>query len=97
MIKPLNDYVVIEKIENVDKTSDNQFIIPEGAQDDCNLAKVIAVGQGIRSITNPESFAPMTVKEGDMVFVPKFNHRLEWKNKMYYIVKENEIYGIVHE
>lgn len=92
IFQPIGDYVIIEKIENIDKTSGNQLIIPEGVQDDSSLAKVIAVGTGIRSLLEPDKVTPLIVKEGDLIIVPRFNHKLEWKGKMYYIVKESEIY-----
>ena len=65
MLKPLGDRVVLKVEEKEQKVGG--FVIAGAGQDATKEAKVIAVGQGIRTL-NGELVAP-SVKPGDKVLV----------------------------
>ena len=65
MLKPLGDRVVLEVEEKEQKVGG--FVIAGAGQDATKTAKVVAVGEGIRTL-NGELVAP-SVKAGDTVLV----------------------------
>ena len=68
-IKPLFDRVVIKPIEK-ESESKGGILLPMAAQEKSQLAKVIAVGEGINF--DGENIG-MKVKEGDKVLYGKFS------------------------
>lgn len=87
MIKPLQNWVVIDPIESIKKTSSG-IIIPEIAIERPVKGTVIAVGPG--KLTDP-----MIVKEGDIVFYPKHSvQQIKDGEKMYLMVREPDLFAI---
>ena len=92
MLKPLGDRVVLEVEEKEQKVGG--FVIAGAGQDATKTAKVVAVGDGIRTL-NGELVAP-SVKAGDTVLVES-HAGIEVKDgeEKYLVVNEANILAIV--
>ena len=94
MLKPLGDRVVL-KIEEKEATVGG-FVLAGSAQEKTKTAKVVAIGQGVRTLSG-ELVAP-SVKVGDQVLV-EAHAGIEVKDgdEKYVIVGEANILAIVEE
>ena len=94
MLKPLGDRVVL-KIEEKEQTVGG-FVLAGSAQEKTKTAKVVAIGQGVRT-SSGELVAP-SVKVGDQVLV-EAHAGIEVKDgdEKYVIVGEANILAIVEE
>lgn len=90
MFKPLHNYVLIERIEELNKTAGG-IIIPDTAKEKPSSGKVIAVGPGLKD-------DPISVKPNDIVLFGKWASSIsevKLDGKDYILVKETEILGII--
>ena len=62
--KPLQDRVVVKRLESDEKTS-GCIIIPDTAKEKPSEGEIIAVGPG--ELTEDGKLKPMNVKEGDKI------------------------------
>ena len=62
--KPLQDRVVVRRLESDDKTSGG-IIIPDTAKEKPSEGEIVAVGPG--ELTEDGKLKPMNVKEGDKI------------------------------
>ena len=94
MLKPLGDRVVL-KIEEKEQTVGG-FVLAKSAQEETKTATVVAIGQGVRTLSG-ELVAP-SVKVGDQVLV-EAHAGIEVKDgdEKYVIVGEANILAIVEE
>ena len=94
MLKPLGDRMVL-KIEEKEQTVGG-FVLAGSAQEKTKTAKVVAIGQGVRTLSG-ELVAP-SVKVGDQVLV-EAHAGIEVKDgdEKYIIVGEANILAIVEE
>ena len=94
MLKPLGDRVVL-KIEEKEQTVGG-FVLAGSAQEKTKTAKVVAIGQGVRTLSG-ELVAP-SVKVGDQVLV-EAHAGIDVKDgdEKYLIVGEASILAIVKE
>ena len=94
MLKPLGDRVVL-KIEEKEQTVGG-FVLAGSAQEKTKTAKVVAIGQGVRTLSG-ELVAP-SVKVGDQVLV-EAHAGIDVKDgdEKYVIVCEANILAIVEE
>ena len=94
MLKPLGDRVVL-KMEEKEQTVGG-FVLAGSAQEKTKTAKVVAIGQGVRTLSG-ELVAP-SVKVGDQVLV-EAHAGIEVKDgdEKYVIVGEANILAIVEE
>ena len=94
MLKPLGDRVVL-KIEEKEQTVGG-FVLAGSAQEKTKTAKVVAIGQGVRTLSG-ELVAP-SVKVGDQVLV-EAHAGIEVKDgdEKFVIVGEANILAIVEE
>ena len=94
MLKPLGDRVVL-KIEEKEQTVGG-FVLASSAQEKTKTAKVVAIGQGVRTLSG-ELVAP-SVKVGDQVIV-EAHAGIDVKDgdEKYIIVGEANILAIVEE
>jgi chaperonin GroES len=92
-LKPLNDRLVVEAVEQPDHTLTGIFL-PETAKEKPQEGKVIAAGPGTRK-ENGERIA-MDVKVGDIVLYTKYaGAQVKMHGKEYLIFKENDVLAIV--
>lgn len=91
-IRPLQDRVLVERIESESRTQSGIYI-PDGAQEKAQTAKVIAVGAG--RLTPSGELIPVAVKAGEIVFFGKYAGTEAGDNRL--IIKEDEILGVVEQ
>lgn len=91
--KPLHDRVLVERIEQEEKTAGG-IIIPDTAKEKPIEGKVLAIGAG--AIDEQGSIRPLTVKEGDRVLFGKWSGtEVKIGGKDLLIMKESDIFGII--
>ncbi|MBO4480247.1 MAG: co-chaperone GroES [Alphaproteobacteria bacterium] len=94
MFKPLNNYVLIQRIEEENKTAGG-IIIPDTAKEKPSRGRVIAVGDGI---FDHGARVPMTVKPNDTVLFAKWAssaNEVKIDGNEYVLIKESDILGII--
>ncbi len=91
--KPLQDRVLIERIEQDNKTSGG-IIIPDTAKEKPSEGVVVAVGEGCRCSKTGE-LCPMQLKAGDKVLFGKWSgNEVKIDGKDYVIMKESDVMGV---
>ncbi|MBR2412105.1 MAG: co-chaperone GroES [Alphaproteobacteria bacterium] len=94
MFKPLHNYVLLERIEEENKTAGG-IIIPDNAKEKPSRGRVIAVGNGAYV---GDELIPMTVKAGDVVMFAKWAasaNEIKLDGHDYVLIKESDILGIL--
>ena len=94
MFKPLNNYVLLQRIEEENKTAGG-IIIPDNAREKPSRGTVVAVGDG--EIQNGAR-VPMTVKPGDTVLFAKWAssaNEVKIDGTDYVLIRESDILGIL--
>lgn len=92
-IRPLQDRVVVERIEEEEKTKGG-IIIPDTAKEKPQQGKVIAVGPG--RVDEKGNRVPLGVKAGDRVLFGKYaGSEIEIDGKQYLIMREDDILGVI--
>lgn len=92
MIKPLGNRVLLEPIEEEERTSGG-IVLPDTAKKKPQEGKVVAVGPG--KTLDDGKLVPMSVKVGDIVVYPEFGGtELKVKDKEYVIIEEDSLLGI---
>ncbi|MCB9481065.1 MAG: co-chaperone GroES [Desulfobacteraceae bacterium] len=92
-IKPLQDRVVVKRIEEPTKTKGG-IIIPDTAKEKPSEGEVVAVGNG--RVTNDGKTIPMELKVGDKVLFSKYGgHELKIDGEEYIIMGQDDIYAVV--
>lgn len=94
MFKPLHNYVLLERIEEENKTAGG-IIIPDTAKEKPVHGRVIAIGDGL--IENGQKI-PLTVKPGDNVLFAKWAssaNEVKIDGHDYILIKESDILGIL--
>ena len=94
MLKPLHNFVLLERMEEDNKTASG-IIIPDNAKEKPSRGKVIAVGPGAY---DGDELTPMSVKTGDVVMFAKWAssaNEIKLDGKDYILIKETDILGIL--
>ena len=92
-IRPLQDRVIVERVEEEERTKSG-IIIPDTAKEKPQEGKVIAVGQGKR--TEEGKLLPVSVKAGDRILFGKYSGtEVKLNGNEYLIMREEDILGIV--
>ncbi len=92
-IHPLEDRVVIEVLEEEEKTKGGIFI-PDAAKEKRQEGKVIAVGEG--KTTENGKTVPLKVKVGDKVLYGGYSSaKINIDDKEYLIVKYEDIEAVM--
>ncbi len=93
-IKPISDHILIEPVEEEEKTESGIFLPQTAKKKEPEQGKVVAVGPGQR--TKEGKVLPMEVKEGDTVLFNKYGPtEIEVDNKEYLIARQNDILAII--
>ena len=93
-INPLYDRIVIEAIEQDEKTTGG-IIIPDTAKEKPIKGKVVYVGKGQR--TEDGKILPLEVKIGDTVIYGKWaGTEFKFGGKDYMIMKESDVLAIIN-
>ncbi len=92
-LKPLQDKVIVQKLEPEEKTSGG-ILLPDSAKEKPQEGKVIAVGPGI--VDDKGQRKPIDVKEGDHVLFAKYSGTdIKLDGEEYLILSERDILAIV--
>jgi len=92
-IRPLQDRLVIRRIEEEEKTKGG-IIIPDSAKERPLEGRVIAIGAGKR--LEDGTVVPLDVKEGDRVLFGKYaGTEIKVEGIDHLLLREDEVLGIV--
>ncbi|MFW0884574.1 co-chaperone GroES [Candidatus Acidulodesulfobacterium sp. H_13] len=92
-IKPLQDRVLVERLQEEEKTKGG-IIIPDSAKEKPMQGKVVAAGGG--RVLEDGKKVPMDVKVNDIVLFAKYSgNDVKIEDKEYLIMKEDDILAIV--
>ena len=92
-IRPLNDRVLVLRIDEEEKTSGG-IIIPDTAKEKPQEGKIVAVGSG--KLNENGERMPLEVKEGDRVLISKYGgNDIKIDGVEHLIMREDEILGIL--
>jgi chaperonin GroES len=92
-IKPLHDRVIVQRIEEEEKTKGG-IIIPDTAKEKPVEGKVVAVGEG--KILEDGKRQPLEVKKGDKVLFGKYaGTDIKIDGEEHLIMREDDIIAIV--
>ncbi len=89
-IKPLDDRVLVEPLEEVESRTSSGIIIPDTAKEKPRIGIVIAVGtdEDLRE----------KVKEGDKILFAKYGgEEIEMNGKEYRIISRSDILAVVED
>ena len=94
-LKPLGDRVVVEHVEQAEKTAGGVFL-PDTAKEKPQEGRVLAVGSG-RTLDNGTKLA-MDVKVGDKIIYSKYSGReVKIDGKEVLIISEKDVLAIMSE
>ena len=92
-LKPLNDRVLVKRLESEEKTAGGLFI-PDTAKEKPSKGQVVAAGPG-KAGENGERVA-LAVKAGDMVLFNKYaGTEVKLDGEEYIIVRQSDILAVV--
>ena len=92
-IRPLQDRVLVERIDQEEKSSGG-IIIPDTAQEKPMEGKVMAVGNGTRN--DDGKVHPLDVKKGDRILYGKWSGtEVKLDGKDVIVMKESDIMGVI--
>jgi chaperonin GroES len=94
-IRPLQDRVIVRRIEEEDKTKGG-IIIPETAKEKPMEGKVIAAGKG--KVLEDGKIHPLDVKAGDRVLFGKYaGTEVKIDGEEHLIMREDDILGVIEK
>lgn len=94
-IKPLNDRVIVKRVEKEQKTSGG-IIIPDTAKEKPQEGEVVAVGPGKRDDDGKR--ISLGVKEGDRILFGKYaGTEIKIDGEEHIFMREDDILGILNE
>ena len=92
-IKPLNDRILVKRLEAEDKTAGG-IIIPDTAKEKPNQGKVVAVGEGAKDKDGKR--VPIQLKKGDRILFSSYaGTEMKLEGEEFIILREDDIYGII--
>ena len=92
-IRPLNDRVLVERVEEEQKTAGG-IIIPDTAKEKPQEGKVIATGPG--KIGDDGKRTPLNVKKGDKILFSKYaGTDIKIDGVEHIFMKEDDILGVL--
>lgn len=95
MIRPLNDWLVVRRIEGKTKT-DGGLFIPDAAKEKPRTAKVLAVGPGLVLASGHRVVPGVAVGEY-VVFGAYVGTEVKVGEEEYLMVRESEVLGVTAE
>ena len=92
-LKPLHDRILVERVEEADKTKGG-IIIPDSAKEKPAEGKVVAVGTG--KSADDGKVTPLQVKKGDRILFGKYSGtEVKIDGDEYLIMREDDVLGII--
>ena len=94
-IRPLQDRVIVRRIEEAEKTKGG-IIIPDTAKEKPMEGKIIAVGKG--KVLEDGKIHPLDVKAGDRVLFGKYaGTEVKIDGEEHLIMREDDILGVIEK
>jgi chaperonin GroES len=94
-IRPLQDRVIVKRVEEEDKTKGG-IIIPDTAKEKPMEGKIIAVGKG--KVLEDGKINPPEVKAGDRVLFGKYSGtEVKMDGEEHLIMREDDILGVIEK
>jgi chaperonin GroES len=94
-IKPLNDKVLIERLEAVDKTAGG-ILLPDTAKEKPTEGRIVAAGDG--RLDDQGKRVPLSVKSGDRVLFSAYaGTQVKEGGKEYLILEESEVLAVLDD
>jgi chaperonin GroES len=92
-IRPLQDKVIIKRLEEARKTASG-IVIPDTAAEKPETGEVIAVGNG--KVQEDGTVRPLAVKKGDKILFGKYSGQtVKVEDIEYLVVREEDIMGVI--
>ena len=92
-IRPLQDRVLVKRIEEEEKTKGG-IIIPDTAKEKPQMGEIIAAGKGKK--TEEGKVIPLDVTKGDKVLFSKYaGNEVKVEGEELLIMREDDILGII--
>ena len=92
-IRPLNDRLLVQRLEEEEKTAGG-IVIPDSAKEKPAEGKVVAVGPG--KTNDAGERVELQVKEGDVILFSKYGGTdVKLDGEDYLIMREDDVLGIV--
>ena len=93
-VKPLNDRVLIKRVEEENKTAGG-IIIPDTAREKPQEGKVVAAGPG--KWDDQGKRRPLEIREGDRVLFGRYaGSEIKIDGEAHIVMHEDDILGIIH-
>lgn len=92
-IRPLNDRIVVERLEAEDKTAGGIYL-PDAAKEKPKTGKVVAVGQG-KLLDSGERSKPTLKKGNKILFESYAGSEVKVDGKEYLIMREDDVLAII--
>jgi len=93
-IRPLQDRIIVERIEEETKTAGGIIIPDTVSKEKPQEGKVVAAGKG--KVTAEGKVLPLDIKEGDRVLFGKYaGSEIKIDGKEYLIMREDDVLGVV--
>jgi chaperonin GroES len=94
-IRPLQDRVIVKRVEEEEKTKGGIFI-PDTAKEKPMEGKIIAVGKG--KVLEDGKIHPLDVKVGDRVLFGKYSGtEVKIDGEEHLIMREDDILGVIEK
>jgi len=94
-VKPLNDRVLVKRIEEVQVTKGG-ILIPDTAKEKPIEGKVIAVGPG--KMSDAGARMPLQLKEGDRVLFGKYaGTEIKMEGDEFLMMREEDILAVIND
>lgn len=92
-IRPLQDRLIVERIEGEEKTISGLYI-PETAKEKPQKGKVIAIGKG--KVREDGTIQPLDLKSGDFILFGKYaGTEVKIDGNEYLIMREDDVLGVI--
>ena len=93
MLKPLHDYVVLEKVKEEVKTESGIILTTKEAKDEPSVGKVVAVGPGK---TEDGKLVPVDLKASQKVIYKKYSGTaMTFKKTEYLLISAEDILAVI--
>lgn len=92
-IRPLQDRIIVERIEGEDKTASGLYI-PDSAKEKPQMGKVIAAGKG--RVREDGTIQPLDLRKGDTILFGKYSGtEVKMNGTEYLIMREDDVLGVL--
>jgi chaperonin GroES len=92
-IRPLQDRLLIQRVEEEEKTKGG-IIIPDTAKEKPQEGKVLAAGKG--KVSEDGKLQPLDVKKGDRILFSKYSGtEVNIEGEEHLIIREDDVLGVI--